>query len=333
MELEIIAELAQGFEGNFEQAKLLIKAAAKSGADAAKFQLVYAEELATSDYVYYPLFKKLEMEDEAWKLLYEYANENKVDLYLDIFGIRSLALCERIGIKGVKLHGTDISNIGLLEEVAKSNIKNVYLGAGGAHLDEIELAVNILKEKEVTILLGFQAYPTPTEDNHIDRVRFLKDYYRTKNESIKIGFADHADPTSPLRYALATAALGNGAKVIEKHITFGKVMEMEDHESALNPDEFLEFSSVMRDCFNALGNIEDSNDFGMTDSEKGYRKMIRRHVVSSKNIAKGTILKATDVVLKRTSSDDFITDLTSVYNKKVLVDIKENCAITKNSIE
>ena len=333
MELEIIAELAQGFEGNFEQAKLLIKAAAKSGADAAKFQLVYAEELATSDYVYYPLFKKLEMEDEAWKLLYEYANENKVDLYLDIFGIRSLTLCERIGIKGIKLHGTDISNIGLLEEVAKSNIKNVYLGAGAAHLDEIELAVNILKEKEVTILLGFQAYPTPTEDNHIDRVRFLKDYYLTKNKSIKIGFADHADPNSPLRYALATVAIGNGAKVIEKHITFGKVMEMEDHESALNPDEFLEFSSVMRDCFNALGKVDDSNDFGMTDSEKGYRKMIRRHVVSSKDITKGTILKATDVVLKRTSSDDFITDLNSVYNKKVLVDIKENSAITKNSIE
>ena len=44
-DIKIIAEIAQGFEGNFTQSKLLIKAAAKAGADSVKFQLVYAEEL------------------------------------------------------------------------------------------------------------------------------------------------------------------------------------------------------------------------------------------------------------------------------------------------
>ncbi len=57
--IEIIAELAQGFEGNCMKARLLIQAAA-----AAKFQMVYADELATSDYKYYDLFKSLEMKDE-----------------------------------------------------------------------------------------------------------------------------------------------------------------------------------------------------------------------------------------------------------------------------
>ena len=61
MKIEIVAELAQGFEGCAKQAKLLIKAAAKAGADAAKFQLVYADELATEDYEYYNLFSSLEM--------------------------------------------------------------------------------------------------------------------------------------------------------------------------------------------------------------------------------------------------------------------------------
>ena len=68
-ELKIIAEIAQGFEGNFEQSKLLIKAAAKAGADAVKFQLVYADELATVDYQYYSLFKELEMEEVQLKSL------------------------------------------------------------------------------------------------------------------------------------------------------------------------------------------------------------------------------------------------------------------------
>ena len=47
MDLEIIAELAQGYEGNASIAKLLVKSAALAGADSAKFQLVIAEELAT----------------------------------------------------------------------------------------------------------------------------------------------------------------------------------------------------------------------------------------------------------------------------------------------
>ena len=48
--IEVIAELAQGFEGRPDQARLLLQAAASAGADAAKFQLIYADELAAPDY-------------------------------------------------------------------------------------------------------------------------------------------------------------------------------------------------------------------------------------------------------------------------------------------
>ena len=79
-------------------------------------------------------------------------------------------------------------------------------------------------------------------------------------------------------------------------------MKMEDHESALNPDEFLDFTKTIRDCFLALGNTVLSDDFGMSNSEKSYRKMIRRHVTSSKDLKKGTVLSSEDLVLKRTAS-------------------------------
>ncbi len=65
MSVEIIAEAAQGYEGNVTQARLLARAAARAGADAVKFQLVYADELATPDYQYYDLFRNLEMPAEA----------------------------------------------------------------------------------------------------------------------------------------------------------------------------------------------------------------------------------------------------------------------------
>jgi len=333
MKNKIIAELAQGFEGDLVKAKLLVNAAACSEADIVKIQLVYADELATPDYLHYKLFKSLEMPDNSWKELLDYSKELNIELNFDVFGTKSLNLCQELGIKGIKLHGTDMTNIGLLNEVSESNIKNIYLGAGGSNLTEIELAISILKNKNIILLLGFQSYPTPNNDNQISRVNYLKEYLLKKYNNVEIGFADHPDPTSSLGFALAATAVGAGATVIEKHLTLGKIMKMEDHESALNPDEFLDFTKTIRDCFLALGNTVFSDDFGMSNSEKSYRKMIRRHVTSSKDLKKGTVLSSEDLVLKRTASENLIYDISLVYDKILTVDLEKNKAINHNILK
>jgi sialic acid synthase SpsE len=324
----IVAELAQGFEGSYVQARLLVKASAS----AAKFQLVYADELATPDYKYYDLFRSLEMPDSEWQNIADYAKELGIELYLDIFGNRSLQLCSQLGLKGVKLHGTDISNIALLNEVARSPVDTVFLGAGGAYLNEIESALRILNTKNTVIILGFQGYPTPVETNHIKRISFLQERLSENFSNFTIGFADHEEPSSPLRYAVAASAVGAGAQMIEKHLTLGRIMKMEDHESALNPDEFFEFANVIRNCTAALGIVSDTQNFGMTESEEGYRKMILRHVVASRNLSKSETISPEDVTLKRTSADSIITDLNQVYQKKLNRDIAANTAITLSDI-
>lgn len=331
--LNIIAEIAQGFEGRPGQARLLMKAAASGGADAAKYQLVYADELATPDYKYYELFKSLEMSDEIWAELASYASELGIELHLDIFGLRSLKLAEKLRVGAIKLHGTDIANIGLLKAVAASKVKSVLLGAGGAHANEIEQAINILSAKEVVVLLGFQGYPTLNETNQIARVRLLVERFTKTYPNVTVGFADHALPDSPLRYALAAGALGAGATVLEKHITLGKVMKLEDHEAALNPDEFFEFCQVARACSEAIGLTSQQDDFGMSEAEYAYRKMIRRHVVTGRRLEAGSKISATDVVLKRTSSDDIITDLASIYNKTLRTSLEVNMPISPAEIE
>ena len=315
--LDIIAELAQGFEGRPEQARLLMKAASAAGADAAKFQLVYADELAAPDYKYFDLFRSLKMDDRVWEDLAAYGVELGVQLQLDIFGSRSLALATRIGAAAVKLHGTDIANRGLLAEVAGSSAQQVLLGAGGSHAGELEEALDVLSAKSVVVLLGFQGYPTPDAANQIARVRALADRFGQFHPHVRIGFADHAAPDSPLRYALAAAAVGAGATVIEKHLTLGRIMKLEDHESALNPDEFLEFVQAVRGSALAIGAATDAEDFGMSASEHGYRVMIRRHVVAARDLTAGTVLAPTDVVLKRTSAIEAVTDVRVVYGLTV----------------
>lgn len=332
MSVEIIAELAQGFEGCPEQARMLLKAAAASGADAAKFQLVYADELATPDYKYYDLFQSLEMSDEVWERLANYASELGIQLQVDIFGIRSLNQAIKIGVSAIKLHGTDISNLGLLNQVAKSSVNKVLLGAGGAHLSELEQAIEVLSAKDLVVILGFQGYPTPNDANQIARVRLLTQRFNTMHPKLKIGFADHASPDSPLRYSLAAIAIGAGATVVEKHLTLGRLMKLEDHESALNVEEFFEFTDTIRNSMLALGFASDVEDFDMSESERGYRKMIRRHVVARRNLDVGDEIFPSDLILKRTSADHAITDLSLVYQKIVKEAVNINSPVLPGNI-
>lgn len=330
--VEIIAELAQGFEGRPEQARLLMKAAASAGADAAKYQVVYADELATPDYKYYELFTSLEMCDETWESLAAYATELGIQLHLDIFGTRSLQLAERVGAAAIKLHATDLANLGLLRDVADSSADRVLLGAGGAYAGEIESALTILAAKPVVVLLGFQGYPTPDAANQIARVARLADRLPRVHSNAHIGFADHAAPEVPLRYALAAAAIGAGATVVEKHLTLGRGMKLEDHESALNPDEFSEFVQVIRGCALSIGTATDADDFGMSDEEGRYRSMIRRHVVASRSLPVGTTLAPADLALKRTSATQAVMDPRETYKKTLTRDVKKNAPILPANI-
>lgn len=331
--VEIIAELAQGFEGSLEQARLLLTAAAAAGADAAKYQLVYADELAAADYKHYALFRSLEMSDAAWQQLAREAAALDIQLQVDIFGRRSLDLAVRIGAAAIKLHPTDLANVGLLRAVAESTIPRVLLGAGGCLVPELSDALAILGAKPVVILLGFQGYPTPEAANQIARVRHVLEGSARARPGTTVGFADHAAPESPLRFALAAMAIGAGATVIEKHLTLGRVMKLEDHESALNPDEFREFVDTLRSCALALGSVSQAADFGMAEEERAYRTAIRRHVVAARPLGKGTTLGPADLALKRTSSGSPLTDPAAVYSRVLARDLEADAPVLASDLE
>ena len=331
MKIEIIAELAQGFEGSLEQAKLLVKAASKAGADSAKCQLVYADELATPGYEYYELFKTLEMEDDDWLEIKQSCDNQGIELIFDVFGESSLALAQKLNIKTIKLHATDINNIGFLNSLAISSIERIMLGAGGAYEKEIKNAIEILNNKSVILFHGFQGYPTSINENQISRLAVWKSSFGSY-QNVGFGFSDHVDPESPSSITLPAFAVGQGAVVLEKHLTLGACMELEDHESAMNPDQFKIFVKSIRDITSAYGESASKNDFGMSKSENQYRKNIRRHVVVAKNIASGKIIEADDVVLKRTAALNPITDIQEIYGKVVTKDIIKNSPITKEDI-
>lgn len=303
MTVEIIAEAAQGYLGDPPaKTRLLASMAAAAGADAVKFQLVYADELCTPDYVHYDLFAGLEMEDRDWQALADHCRADGIALYLDVFGPNSLALAERIGAPGVKLHSTDVLNLQLIEAVGASKVPTVVLSAGGAFEDEINRAVALLDGKDIVMMHGFQGYPTGNDENQVARLLRL----RAQWPNVRPGFADHVPEDDPDGQWLAAVAIGAGATVIEKHLTIARALKEEDHESALGPDEFALFVSNMRRASELFGAAGDGNDFAMSANEHSYREKTKKQVVAERDLQSGVVLTAADLVLKRTPAEGAI---------------------------
>ena len=100
--------------------ELLTTGAIESGADAVKFQLVYADELATPDYQYYELFKSLEMSTSIWQETSDRIHEGGQKLYFDVFGFDSLTTALDVTADGVKLSTTEFYNRALIEQALSS---------------------------------------------------------------------------------------------------------------------------------------------------------------------------------------------------------------------
>ena len=316
MSIEIIAEVAQGYEGNYKLSELLVQSAVNAGADAVKFQAVFADELATSNYQHYQLFKKLEMTREDWINIASHCKRSGIEFHLDVFGEKSISLADDLQIEAIKVHPTDMKNIALLEMIRDTAVPKVLLGIGGAEAQEISDAVDILATKQITLLLGFQGYPTETSENQIGRLGYLSERFRISNPTLRLGFADHAVPEEEMHTLLAALAIGAGATVIEKHLCLNRVLMLEDYESAINADEFKLYCDKLRETYRGIGDEPIDDAFLMSPAEIEYREAISRDVVAMKRISKGSTISKADVGLKRTGANLALRDLGKVIGSR-----------------
>ena len=190
-DIEIIAEIAQGFEGNPKLTDLLTTGAISSGVDAVKFQLVNADELATPDYQYYELFKSLEMPTSVWQETSNRILKAGQKLYFDVFGLDSLTIALDLSADGVKLSTTEFYNRALIEQ-ALSSFEKIFISVGGIPVDDIDLLIEQLLQEnsqKICLMYGFQSEPTPLNQNNLLKLKSFNNRY----PDFELGFMDHSD--------------------------------------------------------------------------------------------------------------------------------------------
>lgn len=323
MPIEIIAEVAQGYEGDPKLSELLALAAVRSNADAVKYQIIFADEMAVPAYQHYALFKSLEMETDVWKSVVQIIHSHDKRVYFDVYGDMSLSLAKELKADSVKISTTDFSNKPLIRKAAEA-FDSLYLSIGGIPIEEVEETVKEIKDLvDLTLLYGFQAEPTPIEQNNLARLPELVKRF----PECRIGFMDHSEGSLDEALLLPVLAVGLGVDVIEKHITLDRVLEIEDFVSALTPERFARFVESVRTAEKALGKA----NFQLTPTEMTYRNKAGKVVVADRNLTAGSVIGETDIVMKRVVHDDSLTYFRAkeeIMAKKLKKDVERNNAIT-----
>ena len=245
MSVFIIAEAGVNHNGSVELAYKLIDVAAKSGADAVKFQTFKAERLVsrnaqkaeyqkkTTDISesQFDMIKKLELDVEAHKELIAYCQEKNIIFLSTPFDHESIDLLSDFGLQIFKIPSGEITNLPYLRHIGSLN-KKVLLSTGMSNLEEVERALNILinagtLKENITVMHANTMYPTPMEDVNLNAMLTIH-----KELDVSVGYSDHT-----LGIEVDIAAVAMGGSCIEKHFTLNKTMEGPDHKSSLEPKE------------------------------------------------------------------------------------------------
>lgn len=309
--VKIIAEVAQGYEGKPEYCDLYVRAAAKAGADAVKFQIVYADDVAEPGYEYYNWFKQLEMDVSVWTKMRETAKTLGIKVFCDVSGERAFEIAKQANLDGIKIHSSNFFNRTLLKE-AFVLVPQVFVSLGGAKEDEVDALVAQVKAwgyaDKMTLLYGFQSEPTPIEMSNVARLSYLKERYAP----IPVGYLDHLDGTFPEPSAISAMAIALGTDWIEKHMTISRHMEVEDYVSALEFDEFSAYVQTVKALTMAVG----EKNFTLCEAELKYRDKAIKKILARRSLKSGDVLQYDDFLLKRTAK---IEPFAGVHNPELLV--------------
>ena len=190
------------------------------------------------------------------------------------------------GVPALKVASADLTNHALLTHMARTGIPMV-VSTGMSTEGEIRESVDLLRGHGAAFaLLHCQStYPAPFKDVNLRYLQRLAEIGRCP-----VGYSGHERG-----YHVPIAAVGLGAKVIEKHFTIDREMEGNDHKVSLLPGEFAEMVARIREVEAALGSAAPR---AVSTGEMMNRVNLAKSLVAARRIEAGELITADAVDIK-----------------------------------
>lgn len=286
----VIAEIGNNHNGSFELALEMVDAAHEAGANCVKFQMrnmssIYrkkslakqGEDLGT-EYVL-DLLERFQLSQNEHKQVAQYCKDKGILYMCTPWDSDSIVALEALNVQAYKVASADLTNLPLIENLIATQ-KPLILSTGMSSVEEIEITTSFLNSRhaEFVLLHCNSTYPAPFHDINLNWINKLKGIHPL------VGYSGHERGI-----AVTLAAVGLGAKVVERHFTFDRGMEGPDHAASLERGEFKALVAGIREIEEALG---DGLERTISQGEMINRENLAKSLVASTDLVKGTIIEA-----------------------------------------
>ena len=332
----VIAEMAWSHDGSLDKATDIVEGAARAGADAMSIHITSVPDYMVPRYgsgegkvsagkesdSIYRYLEQINLDFDVMQQLLPRVTESGLDLCVMCNDWPSFEFSQTFDPDMYVISPASFVEEDFIRAHAKT-LKPLLLRVGGALIGEIEQVIFWSREEgnqQIILLFGFQNYPTAIDDSHLNFLSTLKNSF-----GLQVGLADHLNADDPMALILPQLSIPIGATVIEKHITYDRSQRGEDFESALNPAEFQQLVSYIRQTERAMGSAYIQNFYQRMEQ---YRQVSRKRTVAACDIEKGQVIGREQIIFKR--SDMGLTPDESKYliGKTAGREIKKDAPIT-----
>ena len=321
-----IAEVSCNHEGQFDEAKRIIQAAADAGADAVKLQS-YTADTMTRDFAPAPkgtmwenmdlhaLYKKAYTPWEWHADLRDYADELGLHLFSTPFDETAVDHLVEMKAPAMKIASFEVVDTKLIAKVAKTGLP-VIISNGMTNFEEMEESILALKEngaRDICVTHCNSGYPSSFDDaNLLTMPEIARLFDVVPGLSSHGVFFDEKNCKDPMPHVPVLEAVKLGAKVIEIHVMMDREAARMMNESdaggfdwpfSCEPQELKKMVDMVR-AYEAGQSVEYETDlerkaaercrgqieFEPTEKEKTTRAL-RPSLWSVQDVKQGEVLK------------------------------------------
>lgn len=250
-----IAEIGINHNGDIKNALKLIESSKLAGCDAVKFQK-RTPKIATpksswnimrdtpwGKIKYIDYKEKIEFGKKEYDIINKFCKKIDIMWTASCWDVPSVEFLEQYKVKFHKVPSACITDIELLKKLKKTK-KPIIISTGMSTEDQIDKAVKVLSQKDLSILHCNSSYPAQNHQLNLKYIEKLK----TKYKKSIIGYSGHE-----MNLSSSVAAVVLGAKIIERHITLDKSMWGTDQRASIEPIGFARLIRDVRNVESSLG--------------------------------------------------------------------------------
>jgi sialic acid synthase SpsE len=308
-----IADIAANHDGSLQRAVDLIHLAAKSGADAAKFQHFKAETIV-SDNGFRALGRQLSHQAKWEKSVVEVYRDASVSmdwtptLHAECAraGVTfftspySLEIVDEIDefVPAYKIGSGDLTWLEIVEHIARKN-KPYIIATGASDSADVQRAVDtgLQFNSQMGLLQCNTNYTASLENFKYIQLNVLRTY-RSMYPDMVLGLSDHTPG-----HATVLGAVALGARIIEKHFTDDMKRVGPDHAFSMDPVTWREMVNRTRELELALG----AGEKRVEENESETVVLQRRAMRMVRDAPEGSVLTRDSLVALRPCPTDAIS--------------------------